>query len=77
MDTTLIAIIVSALFTVVCGGGGCVFVGLMILGFVMLRRRGKKNVTAKQAVKAGVESVSQVFVRGEGGLAAYDDEDED
>lgn len=76
MDTTLIALVISALLTVVCGGGGCLLFSLMILGFFLLRRRGKQNVTAKEAVKAGVESVSQVFVRGQGGLEAMDDDDD-
>lgn len=77
MDPTGIIIIVSALLSVLCGGATCIFIALMILGFVLLRRRGKKKVTAQEAVKAGVESVSQVFVRGQGGLSPMDDDDDD
>ena len=51
------------------------FIGLMIIGFVLLRRRGKKQVTAKEAVEAGVESVSAVFVRTKDGLEELDDDD--
>lgn len=76
MSSTIISLIIS-LVSFLCCGGSCIFVFLMILGFVMLRRRGKKNVTPKQAVKAGVASVSQVFVRGEGGLSDFDDDDDD
>ena len=55
--------------------GRWVLVMLAIIGFVVLRRRGSKDVSAKAAVNAGVESVSQVFVRGKGGgLEPADDE---
>ena len=78
MDTTtLIALAVSALFAVVCGGGGFLVFVLGIVGFIVLRRRGKKTVSAQEAVSAGVESVSQVFVRGQGGLQALDDDEDD
>ncbi len=59
-----------------CGGGTCLFFFIVIVGVVVLRRRGKK-VTAKTAVKQGVESVSQVFVRGKAGLQDMDDDDDD
>lgn len=49
----------------------------MVIGFVILRRRGKGDVTAKEAAKVGMQSVSQVFVRGSGGLDPLDDDDED
>lgn len=54
-----------------------VFFFLLIIGIVMLRRRGKKKITVKEAVSAGAESVSQVFVRGKGGLQGMDDDDDD
>ena len=75
--TTLIALVVSALFALLCGGGGFLIFLFGIVGFIVLRRRGKKAVTAKEAVSAGVESVSQVFVRGSGGLQALDDDEDD
>ena len=77
MDTTLIIGIVIALLTLVCGGGGLFIFVCGIVGFIVLRRRGKKKVSAQEAVSAGVESVSQVFVRGSGGLQALDDDDDD
>ena len=58
-------------------GALAIFFFLFVLGVVLLRRRGKKDVTAKEAVSAGVESVSQVFRRTPGGLSPDEDEDED
>jgi hypothetical protein len=74
--TTIIAVLVFALSTLACGGVGF-FLFVAIVGFIVLRRRGKKGVSAKEAVSVGVESVSQVFVRGSGGLQALDDDDDD
>ncbi len=75
MDTgTLIAITVSLLLSLFCCGIG-VFLFVLLLGFLMLRRRGKKKISMKDAVSAGAERVSQVFVRGKGGLEAADDDD--
>ncbi len=73
----IIGIALALTFTVLCGGGGLLFIILGIVGFVMLRKRGKTKVSAKEAVTAGVESVSQVFVRTGGGLEAFDDDDDD
>lgn len=75
MDSSLIIIIVSTLLSLLCCGG-TMFLFVLILGFVLLRRRGKKDVTARDAMNAGVESVSQVFVRGQGGLQPADDDDD-
>lgn len=74
---TIIAIVVSLLVTSLCAGAGFLLVLFFIVGVVMLRRRGKKNVTAKEAVQAGAERVSQVFTRTSGGLQAVDDDDDD
>jgi len=76
MDSSLIIVIVSALLSLLCCGG-TLFLFVLILGFVLLRRRGKKNVSARDAMNAGVESVSQVFVRGEGGGLEPADDDDD
>jgi hypothetical protein len=77
MDTgTLVAIVISLLMSLFCCGIG-VFMFVLLLGFMLLRRRGKKKITMKQAVSAGAERVSQVFVRGKGGLQAADDDDDD
>jgi hypothetical protein len=76
MDTgTLIGIAISLLLSLFCCGIG-VFVFVLLLGFMLLRRRGKKKITVKDAVSAGAERVSQVFVRGKGGLEAMDDDDD-
>ncbi len=74
MDSSLIIVIISALLSLLCCGG-TLFLFVLILGFVLLRRRGQKDVTARDAMSAGVESVSQVFVRGKSGLEAADDDD--
>jgi len=76
MDLSIICGILSALISLLCSGGFCLFIFFMIVGVIVLRRRGKK-VTAKGAVQQGVESVSQVFVRGQAGLEDYDDDDDD
>ncbi len=71
-----IAIIHLSLFTSQLCCGGSLLVMLAIIGFVVLRRRGSQDVSAKAAVNAGVESVSQVFIRGKGGgLEPADDDD--
>ena len=77
----IISIIVSLLSLVLCTGVAF-FLFCLVLGIVLLRRRGKKNVTANEAVKHGVETVSMVFRRGaDGNLeevtgpGADDDED--
>jgi hypothetical protein len=76
MDISIIiALVLSLLSTLVCCGGG-IFFFILVLGIFMLRRR-KKKVTMKAAVKAGAESVSQVFVRGKGGQIEDDDDDDD
>jgi len=72
----MICSVLGFLASLLCSGGFCLFVFLMIVGVVVLRRRGKK-VTAKGAMQQGVESVSQVFVRGQGGLEDFDDDDDD
>lgn len=74
--TSLVFLLVSLLLSLLCCGGGLLFF-LLVLGFIVMRRRGKKKITAKAAMSAGVESVSQVFVRGKGGLTPEDDEDDD
>ncbi len=75
MSSSIIGIIISLFLSLLCCGGS-VFFFLLILGVILLRRRGKKKVTMKDAVAAGAESVSQVFVRGKGGQLQDDDEDD-
>ena len=77
MDTTsIIMLLVSLLTSLICFGV-CIFMVLLLIGIIILRRRGKKKVSMREAVTTGAETVSQVFVRGQGGLQAYDDEDDD
>ena len=76
MDSSVIFFLVMLFSSLICCGGSF-FLILLVLGFIVLRRRGKKNVSAREAVNAGVESVSQVFVRGKGGLQPADDDDSD
>lgn len=77
MDTTaIITLLFGLLTTLVCCGVGILIV-LFALGLLILRRRGKKQVSMKEAVTTGAETVSQVFVRGQGGLEALGDDDDD
>jgi hypothetical protein len=75
MDSTVIFLVITLITSLICCVGSF-FLILLVVGFIVLRRRGKKNVSAREAVNAGVESVSQVFVRGKGGLTPADDDDD-
>ena len=76
MDTTaIIGLLLSLFLSLLCCGVG-IFFFLLVVGILILRRRGKK-VTVKEAVSTGAETVSQVFVRGQGGLEALGDDDDD
>jgi hypothetical protein len=78
VSTTTIIVIISSLLAFLCAGVGFVLFLLFVIGLVLLRRRGKKKVTAKEAVAAGAERVSQVFMRTKGGgLQAVDGSDDD
>ena len=72
----LIIALVGFLVCLLCCGTGILFL-LLILGFVILRRRGQECAKTKAAVSVGAETVSQVFVRGQGGLEALGDDDDD
>lgn len=75
MDTgTIIGLLVSLLMSLLCCGVG-ILMALFVLGIIILRRRGKKKVSVKEAVSMGAETVSQVFVRGQGGLEDLGDDD--
>ncbi len=61
-------------------GGCCAFsvlTFLLIFGYFLLKKKGKKpsEITPQAAFKVAAAQVSQVFVRGPGGLSALDDED--
>ena len=75
MDSSILFALFSLFLSALCCGG-FVLIFVLILGFVLLRRRGQKKVTARAAMSAGVESVSQVFVRGKGGLQPADEDDD-
>ena len=77
MDTTSIIVLLVSLLTSLICFGVCIFMVLLVIGVVILRRRGKKKVSMREAVSTGAETVSQVFVRGQGGLQAYDDDEDD
>ena len=84
MSTGLIISIIVSLLSVLLCGGVAFFMFCLVLGVVLLRRRGRKNVTAKEAVTHGVETVSMVFRRNaQGDLEAVtgaggdDDEEEE
>lgn len=53
--------IVSAFFGFCCCCG-VPFI-LFIVGFMVLRKKGKTEISAKEAVVAGVDQVSRAFVR--------------
>ena len=73
---TIISLVVSLLVAALCGGGMLFFFIVIVVGVILLRRRGQA-VTVKDAVSVGAESVSQVFMRTQGGLEPTDDEDDD
>ena len=75
--TTLVALIVALVLSLLCGGGGLLLLVLFVVGVVLLRRRGKKKVTAQDAVRVGAERVSQIFRRTKDGrMEPIRDEDE-
>lgn len=73
--TSILSILISLFLSLLCCGFW-VLIFLLVLGFFLLRRRGKKKVTAAEAVKVAAVEVSQVFVRGKHGLEVLDDDDE-
>lgn len=59
--------IVSIVLGLLCSGSCCLlFVVLLlaIIGTIFLRKRGKKKVSAKEAIRAGAD-VSRAFIRGQ------------
>lgn len=74
--STIIAIVVSLISTLLCAGLAFFFF-VLILGIILLRRR-KKKVTARAAVKEGVQTVSMVFRKNQDGeLSAVTDDGQD
>jgi hypothetical protein len=74
--STIVAIIVSLLLTLLCAGSGLLML-FLVVGVMVLRRRGRKANSAKEIVSVGVESVSQVFMRTGKGLEPVDDDDKE
>ena len=68
--------IVCTLISLVLCGGTAFFFFCLVLGIVLLRRRGKK-ITARKAVTTGVQTVSSVFRRNEAGDLVEVGADED
>ena len=60
MDMT--SYICSAL-SCLCCVGAFVLIICLIVGMTLLRKKGKKDIGAREAVVAGAEQVSQMFVR--------------
>lgn len=59
--------LVSIVLSLVCSASCCllfVVLFLAIIGAVFLRKRGKKKVTAREAIKVGAD-VSRAFIRGQ------------
>lgn len=57
---------VSIIISLLCSGTCCLlFVVLLlaIIGMMVLRKRGKKKVSAKEAIQAGADA-SRAFIRG-------------
>lgn len=57
-----VTLIISVLSSLCCCGGFFLLL-FLVLGMVLLRKRGKKDISPKEAVVAGAEQVSQMFVR--------------
>lgn len=61
-STSYIIYIVAALSSLLCCGGAFL-IFLLILGFVFLRKRGKKDISVKEAMSTGAD-MSRAFIRG-------------
>ena len=61
MDSTVIYIVAGLSSLLCCAGVFLIF--CLILGFFLLRKKGKKDATAREAISAGVVQVSQAFSR--------------
>ena len=46
-----------------CCFGGFLLIICLVVGMTFLRKKGKKDIGAREAVVAGAEQVSQMFVR--------------
>lgn len=57
-----VSIIIAALTSLLCCGGATLLF-LLLVGIMLMRKRGKKNINASEAVKVGAEEVSRAFVR--------------
>ncbi len=58
----MVTYIVAGLSSLCCCLGFFLLV-FLVVGMLFLRKRGKKDITAQEAVKVGAEQVSQMFVR--------------
>lgn len=54
--------IIASLGSLLCCGF-CFFLFVLILGFMLLRKKGKKEITVKAALDAGADA-SRAFIRG-------------
>lgn len=58
---SMVSIILSSLSCLLCCGGFAFFL-ILVIGFMVMRKRGKKG-SAKEMMSVGVEEVSRAFVK--------------
>ena len=61
---SMTAIVASAISSLCCCLAFVLFI-LLIIGVLTMRKKGKKKVTAREAIATGADQVSRVFVRGQ------------
>lgn len=73
--TSILSYLCSLLSCLGCCGFWVLLL-MLIFGYFLLSKKGKKpsEIAPQAAMKAAAQQVSQVFVRGKGGLSALDDE---
>ena len=54
--------IICSLLSSLCCCGGFFLLLFLVLGMTLLRKKGKKDITPREAVVAGAEQVSQMFI---------------
>lgn len=77
MGSSVISMILGLVCSLLCCAGFALII-LAIVGFMLLRRRGKKDIKVTDAVAAGADSVSRAFTRsGKSRAEMYADEEDD
>lgn len=62
MSSSLLSLVIAGVLGLLCCTGAALLFFLAV-GIVLLRRRGKKQISTKEAVRVGAEEVSRAFVR--------------